>query len=64
MYDNIQRDLLNCVNAILLPHSMGHFSNDKLVNILQYGYDSLSFELNAKICSATLEYIQVSKPIE
>ena len=61
MYDDIRRDLLNCVNAILLPHSMGNLSNDGLVNVLLSGHESLSFELNATILSATLEYIQVSK---
>ena len=60
MYDDIRRDLLNGVNAILLPHGMGNLSKDELVNILLYGHESLSFEMNAKILSATLEYIQVS----
>ena len=60
MYDDIRRDLLNGVNAILLPHGMGNLSKDELVNILLYGHESLSFEMNAKILSATLEYILVS----
>ena len=64
MYDDIRRDLLNGVNAILLPHGMGNLSNDELVNILLYGHESLSFEMNAKILSATLEYIQVSQRFE
>ena len=34
------------------------------MNILLYGHESLSFELNAKIISATLDYIQVSKRFE
>ena len=64
MYDDIRRDLLNGVNAILLPHGMGNLSKDELVNILLYGHESLSFEMNAKILSATLEYIQVSQRFE
>ena len=40
MYDDIKCDLLNGVNAILLPHGMGNLSNDKLVNILLYGHES------------------------
>ena len=36
MYDDIRRHLLNCENAILLPHSIGNLSNDELVNILLY----------------------------
>ena len=34
MYDDIRRDLLNGVNAILLPHGMGNLLNDELGNIL------------------------------
>ena len=60
MFDDIRCDL-NCVNTILLPHSMGNLSHDKLVHIRLYGHERLSFELNAKILSATLEYIHVSK---
>ena len=64
MYDDIRRDLLNGVNAMLLPYGMGNLSNDELVNILLYGHESLSFQTNAKILSATLEYIQVSLRFE
>jgi len=61
MYDDIRYDLLKGVNAILLSHGMENFSNDKLVTIHLYDHESPSFELNAKIISPTLEYIQVSK---
>ena len=54
MYDDIRRDLLNGANALLLPHGMGHLSKDELVNILLYGHETLSLEINAKILSATL----------
>ena len=64
MYDDIRRDLLNGVNAILFSHGMVNLSNDELVNILLYGHESLSFEMNAKILSATLEYIQVSQRLK
>ena len=64
MYDGIRRDLLNSVNAILLPHGMGNLSKDELVHILLYGHESLSFEMNAKILSTTLEYIPVSQRFE
>ena len=64
MYDDITRDLLNGVNAILLPLGMGNLSNDELVDILLYGHEILLFEMNAKILIATLEYIQVSKRFE
>ena len=64
MYDDIRRDLLNGVNAILLPHGIGNLSNDELVNSLHYSHESLSFEMSAKILSATLEYILVSQRFE
>ena len=34
------------------------------MSILVHGYEILSFEMNAKILSATLEYIQVSQRFE
>ena len=64
MYDDIRCDLLNGVNAILLPHGMVNLSNDGLINIILYGHERLSFELNTKILSATLDYIKVSKSFE
>ena len=64
MYDDIRRDLLNGVNAILLPHGIENLSKEELVNTLLYGHESLLFEMNAKIPSATLEYIQVSQRFE
>ena len=64
MYDDIRRDLLSGANAILLPLGMGNLSNEELVDILLYGHESLSFEMNAKIFSATLEDIQVSQRFE
>ena len=64
MYDDIRRDLLKGVNAILLQHGMVNLSNDELINIILYGHESISFELNAKILSSTLDYIQVSKRFE
>ena len=60
MYNNIRRDLLNGVNATLLPHGIVNLSKDELINTLLYGYESLSFEVNAKILNVTLCYIQVS----
>ena len=49
MCDDIRRDRLNCVNAILLQHGMESLSNDKIISILFYGHKNLSLELNAKI---------------
>ena len=55
---------LNLKRGHTLPHGMVNLSNDKLIDILLYGHESLSFELNTKILSATLDYIEVSKRFE
>ena len=57
-------DLLNSVNAILLPHGMINLSNEELLKIILYGHEQLPFDSNAKILTATLEYIQASKRFE
>ena len=57
-------DLLNSVNAILLLHGMINLSNEKLLKIILYGNEQLPFDSNAKILTATLEYIQASKRFE
>ena len=64
IHNEIRHSLLNSVNAILLPHGLINLSNGELINILLYGQGNLSLELNAKILSATLDYIQVSKRFE
>ena len=57
-------DLLNSVNAILLPHGLKNRSNEKSLKIILYGYEQLSFHSNAKILTATLEYNQAAKRFE
>ena len=57
-------DLLNSVNAILLLHGMINLSNEDLLKIILYGHEQLPFDSNAKILTATLEYIQASKRFE
>ena len=57
-------DLLNRVNAILLLHGMINLSNEELLKIILYGHEQLPFDSNAKILTATLEYIQASKRFE
>ena len=44
MYDDIRRDLLNGLNAVLLPHGIGNLSNDEFVNILLYGMKFFHFK--------------------
>ena len=59
-----RRDLLSSVNPILLPHGLINLSNEELLKIILYGHEQLPFDSNAKILTATLEYIQASKRFE
>ena len=63
-YDADRLDLLNSVNVILLPHGLISQSNQELLKIILYGHEQLSFDSNAKILTAILEYIQASKRFE
>ena len=63
-YDADRLDLLNSVNAILLSHELINLSNEELLRIILYGHEHLIFDANAKILTATLEYIQASKRFE
>ena len=63
-YDANRLDLLSSVNAILLPHGIINLSNKELLKIILYGHEQLPFDSNAKILTATLEYIQASKRFE
>ena len=60
-YDQERRDLLNSVNAILRPHGLTNLTNETLLQILLYGHEKLSFDLNTKILEATLNYIHASE---
>ena len=60
-YDADRLDLLNSVNVILLPHGLMNLSNEELLKIIYHGHEQLSFDSNAKILTATLEFIQSSK---
>ena len=64
MYDEIRRDPLNNVNAVLLPHGLINLFNGELINIPLYNHESLSLELNAMVLSTTLDYIQISNRFE
>ena len=63
-YDAHRRDLFNSVNAMLLPHGLISLSNEALLQVILYGHQQLSFDSNAKILQATLEYIHASKRFE
>ena len=60
-YDEVRRDLLNSVDAILRPHGLTNLSNEILLQILLYGHEKLSLDSNTKILEATLKYIQASE---
>ena len=53
--------VLSSVNAILSPHGIIRLSNEELLKVILYGHKQLSFDSNAKILTATLEYIHTSK---
>ena len=63
-YDEFRNDLLNSVNAILLPYGIICPSNEELLKVILYGHEQLSFDSNAKILRETLEYIHISKRFE
>ena len=63
-YDVFRNDLLNSVNAVLLPYGIICPSNEELLKVILYGHEQLSFDPNAKILRATLEYIHISKRFE
>ena len=60
-YDEETLDLLSSVNAILRHHELINLTNENLLQILLYGHEKLSYDLNTKILEATLKYIQASE---
>eukprot|EP00794_Sanderia_malayensis_P002002 gene2002-2277_t len=59
-----RRSLLNNVNRILLRHNLVNPSNKDLLRIILYGHEQLTFDANAKLLKATLEFIHVTKRFE
>ena len=52
---NVDRcDLLDSVNAILLPRGLINLSNEDLLKIILYGHEQLPLESKSKILAATL----------
>ena len=60
-YDDIRRDLLSSVDAVLRPHGLANLSNKTLLQIILYGHEELSSESNSKILEATLKYVRISE---
>ena len=56
-YSEPRSDLLNSVNAILLPHGFSSLSNEDLLKFTLYGDERLTIDTNKKLLQATLEFI-------
>ena len=63
-YDVFRNDLLNSVNAMLLPYGVICPSNEELLKVILFGHEQLSFDSNTTILRASLEYIHISKRFE
>ena len=60
-YNELRSDLLNSVNAILLPHGFSSLSNEVLLRFILYGYKRLTIDTNKKLLEATLKFIHASE---
>ena len=56
-YDELRSDLLNSVNATLLPHGFSSLSNEVLLKFILYCDDRLTIDTNKKLLEATLKFI-------
>ena len=53
-YDDIRRDILSSVDAVLRPHRLANPSYKTLLKFILYGHEELPSESNSKILEATL----------
>ena len=60
-YNELRFDLLNSVNAILLPHGFSSLSNEVLLRFILYGDERLTIDTNKKLLEATLKFIHASE---
>ena len=60
-YDELRSDLLNSVNAKLLPHGFSSLSNDVLLKFILFGDERLTIDTNEKLLEATLKFIHASE---
>ena len=60
-YNGPRSDLLDSVNAILLPHGFSPLSNETLLKFILYGNERLTFDTNKKLLQATLQFIHASE---
>ena len=59
-YNELRSDLLNSVNAILLPHRFSSLSNEVLLKFILYSEECLTIDTNKKLLEATLKFIHAS----
>ena len=59
-YDELRSDLLNSVNAILLPYGFSSFSNEVLLKFIMYGDERLTIDTNKKLLEETIKFIHAS----
>ena len=60
-YNGPRSDLLNSVNAILLPHGFSSLSNEVLLKFILYGDERLTIDINKKLLEATLKFIHATE---
>ena len=57
-YDVFRNDLLNSVNAILLPSGIKCPSNEELLKVILYGHEQLSFDSNSQSSTGIYPHFQ------
>ena len=56
-------ELLNGLNAMLLPSDISNPSNELLVELILYGNERLPPDVNKRLIEASLKFIRAAKPI-
>ena len=60
-YNGPRYDLLNSVNAILLPRGFSSLSNEVLLKFILYGDERFTIDINKKLLEATLKFIHATE---
>ena len=60
-YNVPKSDLLNSVNAILLPHGFSSLSKEVLLKFILYGDERLTSDVNKRLLEATLKFIHATE---
>ena len=59
LYADLRLDLLNDIDT--LSQSLINFSEDQLVNVLLFGFDSFTLDVNANILRRTIEFLKATE---